>query len=49
MVVVFSFSIFVFGFVVVQLNDKDLFVGIFLFSGEKWQGGKLGRGLGCRG
>ena len=33
-VFVFIFVVFVFGGVVVQLNDKDLFVGIFRFRGK---------------
>ena len=42
----FVFVVFVFGGVVVQLNDKGCFVGIFPFRGKL---GLLGCGLECRG
>ena len=48
-VVMFSFSVFVFDFVVVQLNDKDFFVGVFCFRVKKGKGGSWVVGWGVVG
>ena len=44
-----SFYVFVFGFVVVQLNDKDFFVGVFRFRVKMVKGGRWVVGWGVVG